>query len=115
MIVDHCSLTWATDENLSASGNRFTAKTPRETGARATSHDITFTNNIIAEGLADATHAKGEHSKGSLIHDNATDILIVGNLYAHNMERNPLFKGGVQRRRGQQPDLQPGQARRTTT
>ncbi len=42
-----------------------------------------------------ATHAKGEHSKGSLIHDNVTDILIVGNLYAHNYERNPLFKGGV--------------------
>jgi hypothetical protein len=59
------------------------------------SHDITFSNNIIAESLAVAVHAKGEHSKGSLIHDNATDILIVGNLYAHNMERNPLFKGGV--------------------
>src|SRR5262249_37002660 len=33
--------------------------------------------------------------KGSLIHDNVTDILIIGNLYAHNYERNPLFKGGV--------------------
>ena len=47
------------------------------------------------KGLQYSTHAKGEHSKGSLIHDNATDILIVGNLYAHNDERNPLFKGGV--------------------
>jgi hypothetical protein len=49
----------------------------------------------MAEGLAYATHGKIEHSKGSLIHDNATDILIVNNLYAHNYERNPLFKGGV--------------------
>ncbi len=95
VIVDHCSLTWATDENLSASGPRFTGVTPREWRAGA-SHRITFSNNLVAEGLAHATHAKGEHSKGSLIHDNAADILIVGNLYAHNWERNPLFKGGVQ-------------------
>ena len=52
-------------------------------------------HNIIAEGLADSTHSKGEHSKGSLIHDNVSDILIYGNLYAHNVERSPLFKGGV--------------------
>ncbi|MFL6619135.1 MAG: pectate lyase, partial [Povalibacter sp.] len=32
---------------------------------------------------------------GSLIHDNVNNILIIGNLYAHNYERNPLFKGGV--------------------
>lgn len=94
VIVDHCSMTWAIDENLSASGPRFGGKTPAEWRER-TSHRITFSNNIIAEGLADATHSKGEHSKGSLIHDNAADILIVGNLYAHNYERNPLFKGGV--------------------
>ena len=94
VIVDHCSLTWGTDENLSASGNRFTGPTVKEWRIGA-SHDITFSNNIIAEGLAVAVHAKGEHSKGSLIHDNATDILIIGNLYAHNVERNPLFKGGV--------------------
>jgi pectate lyase len=94
VIVDHCSLTWATDENLSASGPRFTGSTPEE-WRRGTSHRITFSNNIIAEGLADSVHVKGEHSKGSLIHDNVTDILIVNNLYAHDKERSPLFKGGV--------------------
>jgi hypothetical protein len=94
VIVDHCSMTWAVDENLSASGPRFTGKTVEE-WRKGTSHRITFSNNIIAEGLAHSTHAKGEHSKGSLIHDNASDILIIGNLYAHNHERNPLFKGGV--------------------
>jgi pectate lyase len=94
VIVDHCSLTWATDENLSASGPRFTGNTPDE-WRKGTSHRITFSNNIIAEGLANSVHAKGEHSKGSLIHDNVTDILIVNNLYAHDKERSPLFKGGV--------------------
>jgi pectate lyase len=94
VIVDHCSLTWATDENLSASGLRFAGETPEQWRA-GTSHRVTFSNNIIAEGLADSTHAKGEHSKGSLIHDNVTDVLIVGNLYAHNKERSPLFKGGA--------------------
>lgn len=95
LIVDHCSLTWAVDENLSASGPRFTGATPEE-WRNGTSKNILYSHNLIAEGLADATHPKFEHSKGSLIHDNITNILIYGNLYAHNYERNPLFKGGVQ-------------------
>ncbi len=95
IIVDHCSLTWATDENLSASGPRFGGDTPQQWRDN-TSHRITFSNNLIAEGLADSSHGKGEHSKGSLIHDNARDILIIGNLYASNLERNPMFKGGTQ-------------------
>ena len=94
VIVDHCSLTWATDENLSASGTRFVGAGPDE-WRRNVSHRITFSNNLLAEGLRHATHAKGEHSKGSLIHDNSTDILVVGNLYAHNYERSVLFKGGT--------------------
>ena len=95
IIVDHCSLTWATDENLSASGPRFGGDTPQQWRDN-TSHRITFSHNLIAEGLAYSSHGKGEHSKGSLIHDNARDILIIGNLYAHNRERNPMFKGGAQ-------------------
>jgi pectate lyase len=94
LIVDHCTFTWGIDENLSASGPRFTGKTP-EDWRQAVSHRITYSNNIIAEGLAHSTHPKFEHSKGSLIHDNVNDILLIGNLYAHNYERNPLFKGGV--------------------
>ncbi|MBU1384227.1 MAG: pectate lyase [Alphaproteobacteria bacterium] len=94
VIIDHCSLTWGTDENLSASGPRFTGETPEE-WRRGTSHNVTFSNNLNGESLAYSTHSKGEHSKGSLIHDNVTGLLIVGNLYAHNYERSPLFKGGV--------------------
>lgn len=85
IIVDHCSFTWAVDENLSASGTR-------TEGPDSTSHKITFSNNIIAEGLHNSSHAKGSHSKGTLIHDFCRDIAVVGNLYAHNVMRNPYFK-----------------------
>jgi hypothetical protein len=85
VVVDHCSLSWAVDENLSASG-------PRLEGPAATAHRVTFSNCIIAEGLSRSSHAKGEHSKGSLIHDFCREIAVVGNLYAHNVQRNPYFK-----------------------
>jgi hypothetical protein len=85
IIIDHCSFTWAVDENLSASGRR-------TEGPDSTSHRITFSNNIIAEALDNSSHEKGPHSKGSLIHDFCSDIAIIGNLYAHNEMRNPYFK-----------------------
>lgn len=93
--IDHCSLTWAVDEALSASGPRFEGADLTE-WRRNTSHRITFSNNLIAESLRDASHAKGPHSMGSLVHDNVTGVLIHGNLYAHNNERHPLVKGGGQ-------------------
>lgn len=95
VVVEHCSFFWAIDENMSTSGPRFNGKTVKEWRA-ATSHDILFRENIAAEGLADASHPKGEHSKGSLIHDNVTGIVFYRNLWAHNMERSPLVKGGAQ-------------------
>ncbi|WJM29559.1 pectate lyase [Novosphingobium resinovorum] len=95
VIVEHCSFFWAIDENMSTSGPRFNGKTVKEWRA-ATSHDVLFRENLAAEGLADASHPKGEHSKGTLIHDNATGITLYRNVYAHNMERSPLVKGGAQ-------------------
>ncbi len=94
VIVDHCSFSWATDENLSIGGPRFDGADPAA-WRRATSHDITYSHNLIYEGLGDSVHPKGEHSKGTLVHDNATGVLLLGNVYASNRERNALFKGGV--------------------
>jgi pectate lyase len=94
VVIDHCSCSWATDENLSASGPRFEGASVAD-WRRGTSRRIVFSNCLVAEGLSRSTHGKGGHSKGSLIHDNATEIAIVGNLYAHNVDRNPLFKGGA--------------------
>jgi hypothetical protein len=85
VVIDHCSATWAVDENLSVSG-------PRYQGPAGTSHDVTIRHCLIAEGLDNSSHEKGPHSKGSLIHDCCRNIAIVANLYAHNADRNPYFK-----------------------
>lgn len=85
IVIDHCSFSWAVDENMSVSG-------PRDKGPLGTSRRITLSNNIIAEGLRESSHAKGLHSMGTLVHDSANDIAVVGNFYAHNNQRNPYFK-----------------------
>ena len=95
VVVEHCSFFWAIDENMSASGPRFAGADVAE-WRRNTSHDVIFRDNLAAEGLAFASHPKGEHSKGSLIHDNATGIVFYRNVFAHNVERTPLVKGGAQ-------------------
>ncbi|WP_437615820.1 right-handed parallel beta-helix repeat-containing protein [Sorangium sp. So ce834] len=86
IVIDHCSVAWGVDENLSVSGPRFD-------GPAGTSRRVTLSNNIIAEGLAESIHEKGSHSMGTLVHDHCTDVTVVGNLYAHNNERNPWYKG----------------------
>ncbi|MBS1209616.1 MAG: pectate lyase [Proteobacteria bacterium] len=89
IVIDHCSFAWGVDENMSISG-------PRYDGPGGTSHRVTLSNNIIAEGLMVSVHSKKEpHSKGTLIHDNVHDAAVIGNLYAHNDDRNPMFKGGA--------------------
>lgn len=88
IVIDHCSVAWGTDENLSVSG-------PRYDGPSGTAHRVTLSNNIVAEGLYDSTHDKGIHSMGSLIHDNVQDVAVTGSLYAHNNERNPWYKGNA--------------------
>lgn len=95
VIIEHNSFLWGLDENMSASGPRFTGDTVEE-WRKGTSRNIVFRENLAAEGLAYASHPKGEHSKGSLIHDNATGIVFYRNVWAHNVERSPLLKGGVQ-------------------
>jgi len=88
VVLDHCSATWAVDENLSVSG-------PADVDSPdATSHDVTLRSCLIAEGLMHANHPKGAHSMGTLIHDGVRNVVIEGCLYAHNNERNPRLKGG---------------------
>lgn len=75
IIVDHCSFSWSTDENLTAG-----------TG----SHDYTIQWSIISEGLNNSTNPKGPHSKGLLFREAGSDhISAHHNLLAHNDDRNP--------------------------
>lgn len=75
IIIDHCSLSWATDENVN------TWKDVR---------DLTIQWSIIAEGLDKSSHPKGAHSKGMLLgSEGAERISIHHNLFAHNYDRNP--------------------------
>ena len=85
VLIEHNSISWATDELVSASG-------PRDKGPEATSKHITFRYNILAEALDYATHIKGKHSKGALVHDFSQHIAFIGNLFAHSARRNPYFK-----------------------
>jgi pectate lyase len=85
VLIDHCSATWSVDENISVSG-------PVPNTWENTSHRVIISNCLIAEGLSHSTHSSGEHSKGSLIHDNCRDITVIRNLYADNNQRNPYYK-----------------------
>lgn len=58
IIIDHCSVSWAVDENLQVSGTR----------------DTTIQWNIIAEGLYKSVHPKGPHSRGLLIRQNSQRV-----------------------------------------
>ncbi|QLC34738.1 pectate lyase (plasmid) [Halarchaeum sp. CBA1220] len=79
-VIDHCSVSWSVDENLSA-------------GYDTT--DTTISNCLIAEGLANATHHKGEHSTGSLIGNGAKNVALLGNVWSDNVDRNPRMKKGT--------------------
>jgi hypothetical protein len=81
VVIDHCSLSWAVDECASTWG--------------AVVSDVTFRQCVFAEGLSRSIHPKGEHSKGLLLGDHARRIAVIGNLFAHNMQRNPFVKGDV--------------------
>jgi hypothetical protein len=78
VVVDHCSLSWSIDENVSTWG------TPR---------DVTIQWCIIAEALYQSRHPKGPHSMGLLVGDRSTRMTFHHNLLAHNHWRNPLMQG----------------------
>jgi len=72
-IMDHCSITWAVDENLSSFG---------------ACNNITVQWCIISEGLSRTFHPKGEHSKGSILGGDG-GMTFHHDIYAHNSARNP--------------------------
>ncbi len=73
VVFDHVSVSWGLDET-------FTVKD--------TARNVDVLNSIVSEGLWHNMHPKGGHSKGLMI--SAANMLVQGNLIAHNDDRNPL-------------------------
>jgi hypothetical protein len=85
VVIDHCSFSWAIDETASVWG----------------AHDgITLSNNIFAEPLNESLHmsddgrSRQKHGYGVLLGTSASGgrVTMVGNLMAHQVERNPLAR-----------------------
>lgn len=79
VVVDHCSFSWAVDENGDLYGPV---------------RDVTLQWCIFAEGLRRSTHEKGSHSMGLLLGKNISRT-VHHCLLAHNNSRNPRIGGGI--------------------
>jgi len=84
IVIDHCSFSWAIDEIASAWGQ---------------TDNITFSNNIFAEPLHESLHPAytgtgvQKHGFGVLYGSSpGSSFTVVGNLFAHIEERNPLSR-----------------------
>ncbi len=75
VIVDHCSLSWSTDETFQLWTDP---------------HDITLQWSFVTEALHHSTHPKGAHSKGVILASKgAGRVSVHHSLLAHNQDRNP--------------------------
>ena len=95
VIIDHCSVTWGVDEVLCITAHPMGyAKTGMEriedfNRAPAVTENITVQWSIVAEGLNDSTHTRGDHSKGLMVAYGPSRVTLHHNLIAHNTDRNP--------------------------
>lgn len=81
VVIDHCSVSWGTDEGISTYFKGI--------------KDVTIRDSIVAEALDKAGHPKGGHSMGLLVGDHSQNVTILRNLFAHNRYRNPVVKGNT--------------------
>ena len=76
VIIDHCSASWGTDENMATWSGPY---------------NVTFQWCITSEALQDSLHPKGPHGKGMILGSRDNTVSIHHCLLAHNDERNPMM------------------------
>lgn len=84
VVIDHCSFSWSIDEMASA---------------WTYWDNVSFLNSIFAEPLDDSLHPQSGtpgdgvgHGYGVLFGSNDGSVSMIGNLLAHQVERNPLSR-----------------------
>ena len=95
IVIDHSSISWAIDENLST----------WTSGAKPyVTRDVTVQWSIISEGLDNSIHVDEDaptptttdpHSMGAIIGQDGYNMTLHHNLFAHNRGRNPRISGIV--------------------
>jgi pectate lyase len=80
VVLDHCSFSWASDENLDV---------------YVDTTDVTISRCVFAEGLIYGDHPKGDgHGFGLLVGKGADRVSMHHNFFTGNIARNPSLFGG---------------------
>jgi hypothetical protein len=83
VVMDHCSMSWASDENVCTWWPNV--------------HDVTLRYSIVSEALYDSTVTPSDYpwnmGSGFLVGDHSKRVASIANLFAHNNKRQPVFKG----------------------